>query len=400
MNARRSRPPTMIESRRMPASRGRLRSDDLAPRPRAGSRVVIGARNAGAGSSRSPRWRWVYIGPRSLPAPVGPGIAWPFPTRTGCSTWTALAVALVALAFYLRTMLRTDGFWDAAEAQTVPRATLSIFHPTGFPTYAMLGWLWSQIPLGGIAWRMNLLSAVCLALSSGLVVLIAGHLIDERHPGVRAAAAAVAGGVFAFAAESWALAVAADVHALNTLFVALVIWLLFLLAGGGMERGPAPRALAAGRVGGVRDRDGQPPAGGPACLRDRRVAVPRRPRHLAPMAADRRLSRAPGTWPGDVSLHPDPGPYTAAATALLRASHDPGADDYLVFAEQFHGLFDFGNLLTTFGPTGRTRHPSSRANTSARGGCWSPSGQRRCRSGSSARSSSWDWWSSPTSSTR
>ncbi len=38
--------------------------------------------------------------------------------------------------------------------------TLSIFHPTGFPTYTMLGWLWSQLPIGEVAWRMNLLSAV------------------------------------------------------------------------------------------------------------------------------------------------------------------------------------------------------------------------------------------------
>ena len=168
----------------------------------------------------------------SIQRPPGPpGTARPrrgpsLPYADGLLTWTALAVALVAFAIYLRTMLPADAFWDTAEAQTVPH-TLSIFHPTGFPTYAMLGWLWSQIPLGSVAWRMNLLSAVCLALSSGLVVLIAGHLIDERHPGVRAAAAAVAGAVFAFAAESWALAVAADVHALNTFFVALIIWLLF-----------------------------------------------------------------------------------------------------------------------------------------------------------------------------
>ena len=151
---------------------------------------------------------------------------WALPYADGLLTWTALAVSLVAFAIYLRTMLPADGFWDTAEAQTVPH-TLSIFHPTGFPTYALLGWLWSQIPLGEVAWRMNLLSGVCLAASAGLVVLITGHVIDERHPGIRAGAAAVAGGAFAFAAEPWAIAVRADVHALNTLFTALIIWLLF-----------------------------------------------------------------------------------------------------------------------------------------------------------------------------
>ena len=41
--------------------------------------------------------------------------------------------------------------------------TPSIFHPTGFPTYTLIGWLWSQLPLGEVAWRMNLLSGVCVA---------------------------------------------------------------------------------------------------------------------------------------------------------------------------------------------------------------------------------------------
>ena len=52
---------------------------------------------------------------------------------------------LLALGIYLRTMLPSTGFWDTGEAQTVP-PTLSIFHPTGFPTYEILGWLWTRAP--------------------------------------------------------------------------------------------------------------------------------------------------------------------------------------------------------------------------------------------------------------
>src|SRR5918994_1952753 len=94
--------------------------------------------------------------------------------------FAAAFVALLAFGIYLRTMLPSTGFWDTGEAQTVP-PTLSIFHPTGFPVYTMLGWLWSQLPLGEVAWRMNLLSAVCVALSAGFVVLIVGQLVAERH---------------------------------------------------------------------------------------------------------------------------------------------------------------------------------------------------------------------------
>jgi hypothetical protein len=111
--------------------------------------------------------------------------------------WTAAVVVAFAFGIYLRTLMPSIGFWDTAEAQTVPH-TLSIFHPTGFPTYTMLGWLWSQIPIGEVAYRMNLLSAVCLSLASGLVVLIAAQLMDERHRLLVAVSAGIAGLAFAF----------------------------------------------------------------------------------------------------------------------------------------------------------------------------------------------------------
>jgi len=82
--------------------------------------------------------------------------------------FAAAAVVLLALGIYLRTMLPSTGFWDTGEAQTVP-PTLSIFHPTGFPTYEILGWLWTRLPIGEVAWRMNLLSAVCMAAAAALL---------------------------------------------------------------------------------------------------------------------------------------------------------------------------------------------------------------------------------------
>ncbi|HEX2142497.1 MAG TPA: DUF2723 domain-containing protein, partial [Candidatus Limnocylindria bacterium] len=148
-------------------------------------------------------------------------------------------MTLVALAIYLRTMMPSAGFWDTAEAQTVPH-TLSIFHPTGFPTYALLGWAWSQIPFGEVAWRMNLLSGVSVALASGLATLTVGQLAPERHRWTMAAAAGVAGLAFAFADEPWQNAVRADVHALHIFVAALLVWLLVTWRSA--ERAGSPRA--------------------------------------------------------------------------------------------------------------------------------------------------------------
>jgi Protein of unknown function (DUF2723) len=155
--------------------------------------------------------------------------------------WTAAAVALLALGIYLRTMLPSTAFWDTGEAQTVPY-TLSIFHPTGFPTYTLVGWLWSHLPIGEVAWRMNLLSGVCIAAAAGLVVLIIGQLAVERHRWTVAGAAAIGGLAFAFASEPWRNALRADVHALHILLVALLVWLM--VSWRSAVRARSPRAAA------------------------------------------------------------------------------------------------------------------------------------------------------------
>jgi hypothetical protein len=148
-------------------------------------------------------------------------------------------VALLALGIYLRTMLPSVAFWDTGEAQTAPY-TLSIFHPTGFPTYTLVGWLWSHLPIGEVAWRMNLLSGVCLAAAAALVVLIAGQLAVERHRWTVAGAAAIGGLAFAFASEPWRNALRADVHALHILLVALLVWLMVCWRSA--EEAGSPRA--------------------------------------------------------------------------------------------------------------------------------------------------------------
>ncbi|MEO6578477.1 MAG: DUF2723 domain-containing protein, partial [Candidatus Limnocylindria bacterium] len=147
--------------------------------------------------------------------------------------FAAAFVVVLAFGMYLRTMLPSTGFWDTGEAQTVP-PTLSIFHPTGFPVYVLVGWLWSQLPIGEVAWRMNLLSAVSVALAAGFVTMSAGLLIGEKDRALRATAAGIAGAAFAFASEPWENATRADVHALSILSVSALVWLL--LTWGRAER--------------------------------------------------------------------------------------------------------------------------------------------------------------------
>jgi hypothetical protein len=262
--------------------------------------------------------------------------------------FAAAMITLLAFAIYLRTALPSTGFWDTGEAQTVPH-TLSIFHPTGFPVYAMLGWLWSQVPIGEVAWRMNLLSGVFVAISAGLVVLICGHLINERHRALRATAAGIAGAAFAFASEPWQNATRADIHALNVLFVALIVWLL--LCWHAAERAGAPRAgrwlvAAAAAFGlgiGAHPLVGLTAFGIGAWL----LVIDR---HLW------RRWRLVAACAGALAIG-----VASYAYIYLRAVADPAPPlfyahpdtwerfRYLVFAEQFRDLFDdFGSPLAQF----------------------------------------------------
>ena len=277
------------------------------------------------------------------------GTGW-IPHSDAKVAYVAAVIVVLALGIYLRTMLPSTGFWDTAEAQTVP-PTLSIFHPTGFPTYAVIGWLWSLLPIGEVAWRMNLLSAVCVALASGLVVLIAGHLITVRHRLLAAAAAGVAGAAFAFASEPWENATRADVHALNVLFVALVTWLL--LVWGAARRASSPRAdrwlvaaaLTFGIGLGAHPLLGFTAPGIAAWLVavDRRIW--RRWRTLAACAALLAVGVI-GSYAYIVirsQINPDPPLFYARPETFERLR-------YLIMAEQFSGLFDgFGAPLADLG---------------------------------------------------
>jgi hypothetical protein len=134
-----------------------------------------------------------------------------------------LGVAVVVVVLLRATMLPGVGYWDTAEAQTVP-PILGTMHPTGFPAYVVIGWAASLLltPFGEPALRMNLLSALLVAGSAAGTVLV-GRRLGVPLP----LAAAVAFG-FAVTPIVWEIGVAADAHALH---LGLVVLLVLLLVG-------------------------------------------------------------------------------------------------------------------------------------------------------------------------
>ena len=141
------------------------------------------------------------------------------PTLSAESRFVRLAPAIVfaiALLVYARTLLPGIAFGDWGEMQTVPHV-LGVAHPTGYPTYILLGWFAQLVPLGSVAFRANLLSAVLVSITLAVTVAILVRL--GTRPGIAVAASLALGAV----GTVWSAATVSEVNPLHLLFVALLV---------------------------------------------------------------------------------------------------------------------------------------------------------------------------------
>ena len=150
----------------------------------------------------------------------------------------SIGAALVALVAAVATLLPGVAFWDTGELQAVG-PLLGTAHPTGFPTWVILGWVASVVlqPFGEPAFRMNLLNAVCLAVGAAMCVVLVHRLTG------RAWLAFASGVVLALTPIAWSIGTHADAHGLHLVLSALL--LVLLLDWERLERaedGPRPGA--------------------------------------------------------------------------------------------------------------------------------------------------------------
>jgi hypothetical protein len=148
------------------------------------------------------------------------------------SAWLAAGFVFVAaLTLYVRTLAPsitwahsgTDG-GDLISAA----ATLGVPHPPGYPTYTTLGYLFSKLPIGDVAYRLNLMSAIFTALAATLItVTIIRQTPTLALPRFTGEGIGVLAGLsFATAPMVWGQATIAEVHGLNAFFVALILFLI------------------------------------------------------------------------------------------------------------------------------------------------------------------------------
>ena len=98
-------------------------------------------------------------------------------------------------------------------------ATGGIAHPTGYPLYLLAAKLFQSIPVGSLAFRTNLMSAIFAVSASLLVYGLVVHYSSSRVIGLVSAFS------FGLSPLMWSQAVITEVYAIHAFFVALILYL-------------------------------------------------------------------------------------------------------------------------------------------------------------------------------
>lgn len=175
---------------------------------------------------------------KSLMMPFEDKKRFPLDWKDAC---IALGLGIFSLIMYVRTLVPGLLPNDGAEFQTLAY-TVDHAHTTGYEVYTVLAKLFTlAVPVGDIAYRVNLLSAVYGALTVALISLAGRVLSGSRWGGAFGAL------VVAISATFWSQAIIAEVYTAGSTFSAAILVLVLL-----WHETDRPRFLfAAGVLGGL-----------------------------------------------------------------------------------------------------------------------------------------------------
>ena len=157
-----------------------------------------------------------------------------------------MAILVFSLSFLLYLITLAPSvvtlFDDSLEFQLVTYQ-LGIAHPTGYPLYTLLGKLFTFLPVGNVAFRVNVMSAFFGAATIALLYLVILRTIKsdwrwdaapagERflqpatlsHHAIPHVAAILGASFLAVSPIFWRQATIAEVYTLNAVFIALILY--------------------------------------------------------------------------------------------------------------------------------------------------------------------------------
>lgn len=137
------------------------------------------------------------------------------------STIAGLIIGLAVLALYSYTvapdvLAHDPGDWQASAA------TLGIAHPPGSPAYVIVAWLFSLVPVGNVAARVNYLSVVVGATGVVAVYALTYTLFGRLLPALTSGIVLAVGGLW------WSHAAVANPYNAPPVIVAILLTLLLI----------------------------------------------------------------------------------------------------------------------------------------------------------------------------
>lgn len=133
-----------------------------------------------------------------------------------------LLILLIIYGFTLAPGLSwANGGTDGGDLITAA-ATGGVPHPGGFPLYLLLARGFQLILPGDLAWRTNMLSAICTSLAAAILFFLSNRVSGRRaFSGLASWSAALA---FGLAPLVWSQAVITEVYGLQALLTAVILF--------------------------------------------------------------------------------------------------------------------------------------------------------------------------------
>src|SRR3954464_5425194 len=141
----------------------------------------------------------------------------------------AAIVSLVVLVLYIVTLAPSTAMWDTSE-YIAAAFTLGMPHPPGNPLFVLIGRVFAILPIApSVAARINILAALCSAVSAGMWFLITERVLvgwfPERWQRIVGGALAALMGATAFTVWNQSV-VNEKVYTVSLVGIAIISWLM------------------------------------------------------------------------------------------------------------------------------------------------------------------------------
>lgn len=139
-----------------------------------------------------------------------------------------LFLALALLSLYLYTM--APGLtWANSGSDGGGLITAAymggVAHPTGYPLYLILARAFQLVPIGTLAYRTNLMSAIAMAVTAVIIYRLVTQSLKDQGLDHAWLAGLTAGFAFGLAPLVWSQAVITEVYALQSVLTASILYL-------------------------------------------------------------------------------------------------------------------------------------------------------------------------------